>query len=114
VRLAELDGEPFVAFERDIPTRKTIDRLLRAHRVTVDTVMEFDNVETIKRSVEVGTGLAILPASTVTQETRTRRLATAGFAEGPFTREVAIIHRRGRTLSAAAGEFVRMLALAKG
>jgi DNA-binding transcriptional LysR family regulator len=114
VRLAELDGEPFVAFERDIPTRKTIDRMLRSHRVTVDTVMEFDNVETIKRSVEVGTGLAILPASTVTQETRTRRLATADFAEGPFTREVGIIHRRGRVLSAAASEFVRMLALAKG
>jgi DNA-binding transcriptional LysR family regulator len=110
VRLAELTGEPFVAFERDIPTRKTIDRVLRAHRVTVDTVMEFDNVETIKRSVEVGTGLAILPASTVTQETRTRRLATADFAEGPFTREVGIIHRRGRVLSAAASEFVRMLA----
>lgn len=110
VRVAELDGEPFVAFERDIPTRKTIDRMLRAHRVTVDTVMEFDNVETIKRSVEVGTGLAILPASTVTQEIRTRRLATADFAEGPFTREVGIIHRRGRVLSAAASEFVRMLA----
>ena len=114
VRLAELNGEPFVAFERDIPTRKTIDRVLRAHRVTVDTVMEFDNVETIKRSIEVGTGLAILPASTVTQETRTRRLATADFAEGPFTREVGIIHRRGRVLSAAASEFVRLLALAKG
>lgn len=110
VRLRELDGEPFVAFERDIPTRKTIDRMLRAHRVTVDTVMEFDNVETIKRSVEVGTGLAILPASTVTQETRTRRLATTDFAEGPFMRELGIIHRRGRVLSAAASEFVRMLA----
>ena len=110
VRLAELDGEPFVAFERDIPTRKTIDRMLRAHRVTVDTVMEFDNVETIKRSVEVGTGLAILPASTVTQETRTRRLATPDLAEGPFTRQLGIIHRRGRVLSAAAREFVRLLA----
>src|ERR1051325_1611924 len=62
VRLAELRGEPFVAFERDIPTRKTIDRVLCAHRVAVDTVMEFDNVETIKRSVEVGTGGSILPA----------------------------------------------------
>jgi hypothetical protein len=36
--------------------------------VTVDTVMEFDNVETIKRSVEVGTGLAILPVSAAASE----------------------------------------------
>ena len=109
VRIAELAGEPFVAFERDIPTRKTIDRVLRTHGVKVDPVMEFDNVETIKRSVEVGTGLAILPASTVTTEARSGRLAIADFAEGPFTREIGIIHRRGRVLSAAAQAFVRLL-----
>jgi LysR family transcriptional regulator, transcriptional activator of the cysJI operon len=109
VRLAELAGEPFIAFERDIPTRRTIDRLLRTHHVAVDTVMEFDNVETIKRSVEVGTGLSILPATTVKHEVRNGMLATADFAEGPFTREVGIVHRRGRVLSAAAGAFVRLL-----
>jgi len=109
VRLAELNGEPFVAFERDIPTRKTIDRVLRTHRVSVDTVMEFDNVETIKRSVEVGTGLSILPATTVTREARSGTLATADFAEGRFTREVGVIHRRGRVLSAAAQAFVHVL-----
>jgi LysR family transcriptional regulator, transcriptional activator of the cysJI operon len=109
VRLSELAGEPFIAFERDIPTRKTIDRMLSTHRVAVDTVMEFDNVETIKRSVEVGTGLSILPATTLKHEVRSGRLATADFAEGPFSREVGIIHRRGRVLGAAAGAFVQML-----
>src|SRR5687768_1838605 len=85
-RGADLEGEPFIAFEPDIPTRKTIDRMLRTHRVAVDTVMEFDNVETIKRSVEVGTGVSILPATTVTREAK------------------------GRMLSAAAQAFVRLLA----
>ena len=110
VPLKELHAEPFIAFERDIPTRRTIDRLLRSHRVTVDTVMEFDNVETIKRSVEVGTGVSILPATTVKHEVRGGLLATANFAGGPFTREVGIIHRRGRALSAAAQAFVGLLA----
>ena len=109
IRLAELRGEPFIAFERDIPTRKTIDRVLRTHRVAVDTVMEFDNVETIKRSVEVGTGLSILPASTVAREARSGMLATSDFADGPFTRDVGLIHRRGRVLSAAAQAFVHLL-----
>ena len=111
VRVAELAGEPFVAFERDIPTRKTIDRVLRTHGVKVDPVMEFDNVETIKRSIEVGTGLSILPATTVISEARSGRLATADFAEGPFTREIGIIHRRGRVLSAPAQAFIRLLLL---
>jgi LysR family transcriptional regulator, transcriptional activator of the cysJI operon len=109
IRIAEIAGEPFIAFERDIPTRKTIDRILKAHRVQVETVMEFDNVETIKRSVEVGSGLSILPATTVANELRSGLLVTPAFVEGPFTRDVGVIHRRGRVPSAAAREFVRML-----
>ena len=109
VSLAQLAGEAFIAFERDIPTRKTIDRILKAHGVAVRTVMEFDNIETIKRSVEVGSGLSILPETTVVNEVRSGLLATVDFTEGPFTRSVGVIHRRGRVLSAAAQEFVRLL-----
>jgi DNA-binding transcriptional LysR family regulator len=109
IRLAEIAGEPFIAFERDIPTRKTVDRILKAHRVQVETVMEFDNVETIKRSVEVGSGLSILPVTTVVNELRSGLLVAQEFVEGPFTRDVGVIHRRGRVPSAAAREFVRML-----
>ena len=109
VRIAEIAGEPFIAFERDIPTRRTIDGMLKAHRVQVEVVMEFDNVETIKRSVEVGSGLSILPATTVVNELRSGLLVAQEFVEGPFVRDVGVIHRRGRVPSAAAQEFVRML-----
>ncbi len=104
-----LQGEPFIAFERDIPTRKTVDRLLRAHGVAVRTVMEFDNIETIKRSIEVGSGVSILPEPTVANETRSGLLTPVRLAGGPFTRQLAIVHRRGRVLTAAAHEFIRML-----
>jgi DNA-binding transcriptional LysR family regulator len=109
VRLAEIAGESFVAFERDIPTRKTIDRILRDHHVAVETVMEFDNIETIKRSIEVGSGVSILPETTVVNECKNGLLATTDFVEGPFTRDVGVVHRRGRVFSAAAREFVRLL-----
>jgi DNA-binding transcriptional LysR family regulator len=109
IGLRQLAGEAFVAFERDIPTRRTIDRILKAHGVAVNTVMEFDNVETIKRSVEVGSGLSILPETTVVNEVRSGLIAAVNFSEGPFTRSVGVIHRRGRVLSAAAQEFVRLL-----
>src|SRR5262245_52582968 len=35
-----LTREDFIAFERDIPTRKTIDRILKQHKVEVNYVME--------------------------------------------------------------------------
>lgn len=113
VSLKELDGEDFIAFERDIPTRKTIDRIFKQHKVSVNRVMEFDNIETIKRSVEVGTGISILPEPAVFNEVRNQQLLKLDFAEGPFTRPVGLIHRRGRVFSAAAKEFVQMLAEAR-
>jgi LysR family transcriptional regulator, transcriptional activator of the cysJI operon len=104
-----LRGERFIAFERDIPTRKTIDAYLRSHGVRVNTVMEFDNIETIKRSVEVGSGVAVLPETTVLNEVKSGSLCQAVFAGQPCTRKVGIIHRRGRALSAAAQELIRVL-----
>jgi len=73
--LSSLQAEPFVAFDRDIPTRKAIDRLLKDHGVSVTIVTEFDNIETIKRSVEAGLGVSILPQNTVRTEVRARTLS---------------------------------------
>ena len=109
VRLRQILNEDFVAFERDIPTRRTIDRMLKDHGVAVNRVMEFDNIETIKRAIEVGSGVSILPEGTVASEVQGGTLVIREFSEGPFTRTIGAIHRRGRTLSAAAREFLRLL-----
>ena len=109
VSVRQIHRADFVAFERDIPTRRTIDGALRTHGVAVNTVMEFDNIETIKRSVEVNSGVSILPETTVVNEVRSGLLVKVALAEGPFTRAVGIIHRRSRILSAAAQAFVQLL-----
>ena len=109
VSVAALAGADFIAFERDIPTRKTIDRILKQRKVAVNYVMEFDNIETIKRSVEVGVGISILPETAVANEVRNKQLVALNFAEGVFTRPVGIIHRKGKVFSAAAREFINML-----
>ncbi len=107
--LKSLEGEDFVAFEPDIPTRKTIDQILRQHRVAVRTVIEFDNIETIKRTVEVGNGVSILPARAVGNEVRAGLLIARRFTEGNFTRPIGIIHRRSKPLSPAARAFIDLL-----
>ncbi len=113
VSVKKLMGEDFIAFERDIPTRKTIDRILKQHKVTVNNVMEFDNIETIKRSVEVGIGISILPETAVSNEVRGRMLTAVGFTEGTFTRPIGIIHRKGKVFNAAAKEFIKLLTSAR-
>src|SRR5258708_24923815 len=75
--------------------------------------MEFDNIETIKRAVEIGQGVAIVPLSTVEHETARGSLKMLEFVEGTFTRPLAIIYKRGRELSPAVRKFVEVLTTAK-
>jgi len=107
--LALLDGQPFIGFDRDIPTRRFVDRLLRQHGVRVTYVMELDNVETIKRSVEAGLGLSILPAPTLAMEIRARTLVGRPPVEGPFHRPIGVIRRRRRELSTAGKAFLDLI-----
>ena len=105
VKAAELNGQDFVLFERDIPTRRATDRILKSHNVTVRRVAEFDNIETIKRAVEVGFGAAIVPRPSVLDEQRSGKLSVVALAEPEWTRAVGIIHRTDRPLSMAALKF---------
>jgi DNA-binding transcriptional LysR family regulator len=110
VKATELDGFDFVHFERDIPTRKATDKIFKNCGVTVHKVAEFDNIETIKRAVEVGFGLAIVPRPSVVDEQRSGQLAVIALAEPEWTRTVGVIHRSDRQLSLAAKKFVKLLA----
>jgi DNA-binding transcriptional LysR family regulator len=109
VRLDELESEPFVAFERNVPTRKAIDRILKDHRVTVAMVTEFDNIETIKRSVEAGLGVAIVPQNCVKNEAKSKTLVPLTFADGPYTRSIGIIQRKRRDLGPTVAAFRELL-----
>ena len=72
-------------------------------------VAEFDNIETIKRAVEVGFGLAIVPRLSVTDEERSGQLAVVALAEPEWTRSVGVIYRSDRTLGSAARKFIELL-----
>ncbi|MGI8469767.1 MAG: LysR family transcriptional regulator [Pyrinomonadaceae bacterium] len=109
IKAKELKGLDFVLFERDVPTRKATDKILKSHGVEVRKAAEFDNIETIKRAVEVGFGLAIVPYPSVIDEERNNQLAVVEFAEKEWVRPVGVIYRSDRNLSLAAKKFVQLL-----
>ena len=109
ISISKLNGEPLVGYERDIPTRKETDRLLRRYGVEVRYVMELDNFETIKRVVEIGTGLAILPEPAVRSEVRSKTLTTVQLSDEVFLRPLGIIHRQGKHFSPAVEKFIEFL-----
>jgi len=109
VKTKDLNGMDFVLFERDTPTRKATDKILKARGVEVKKAAEFDNIETIKRAVEVGFGLAIVPEPVIADEKRSGRLAVVRLAEKEWVRSIGVIYRSDRNLSLAAKKFVELL-----
>src|SRR5436190_8985774 len=109
VKLKALEGQKFISFEPDIPTRKALDKLFKDQRVTVETTMEFDNVETVKRAVEIDSGIAIVPQETIRQEVANQSLAAVQLENGQLFRPLAVIHKKSRVLSPAIKQFVALL-----
>ena len=106
VDLKTLAGQKFIGFDPDIPTRKAVDSIFRDNKLEITPVMEFDNIETVKRAVEIDHGIAIVPQATVQQELRQGTLAVVPFKGKEFTRPLAILHRKGRVLTPAMRKFV--------
>jgi DNA-binding transcriptional LysR family regulator len=109
ISLKKLDSQPLVAFQQDIPTRKALDDILKKHGVSLTIKAEFDNIELIKRAVEIGLGMAMVPSVTVKSEIEANLLKALFLVEGPFLRPIAAVHRRGRSLPAAARKFIAVL-----
>jgi len=109
VKISAIAGQKFVAFEPDIPTRKAIDKVLREHGVQVMPVMEFDNVETVKRAVEIDAGIAIVPLGTVTQEVSKQTLAAIAIDDADLHRPLAVIYKKNKVLSTAMKQFISVL-----
>ena len=109
VALSDLSGEKFIAFAADQPTRKALDRALRAARVSIRPQMEFDNVETVKRTVEIGDAVSILPQATLANEQRAGSLVPIGITGADIWRPVGVVTRRNRTGSPALLGFLELL-----
>lgn len=109
VDIEEISGQKFVGFEPDIPTRKATDAIFREVNIDVEPVMEFDNVETVKRAVEINAGIAILPQTTVVREEAQGLLKVLKFKNKTYKRPLALIHRKGRVLTPAIKKLIELL-----
>jgi DNA-binding transcriptional LysR family regulator len=109
LKLKAISGQKFISFEPDIPTRKALDRIFKEHSVHVQHVMEFDNVETVKRAVEIDAGVAIVPEGTVAQEVAKQTLAQVRLDDGELYRPLAALYKKNKVLSPAMKQFLAVL-----
>jgi DNA-binding transcriptional LysR family regulator len=107
--LEAVQSEDLVSFTSELKVRKQLDRWLRAAGVSPNVVHEFDNVEQIRRAVEDGVGVALLPEATVKRGVETGSLVSLKLENVEWFRPLGVIHKRNRRLSNAADRFVELL-----
>jgi len=109
LRPAELEGEKYVGFDKDLVIRRKVDQFLRSQGVSVHVVIEFDNIENIKKAVEISAGVALLPGPTLSREVQAGTLVAVPLHGCRFVRPLGIIHRRHHHLSSTALGFMNLL-----
>lgn len=105
----ELQGVPFIGFDPDLKIRQQVDKAFAAVGVHLDVVMEFDNIETLKRAVEINTGVSLLPAPTIERELMLGSLHQLELSDVSLIRPISIIQRRNGELGKTARRFLQDL-----
>jgi DNA-binding transcriptional LysR family regulator len=105
----QLHGEKYIGFAKGLVIRRHLDRFLHDQDVSVEVVMEFDSIENIKKAIEIGAGIALLPEPTLRREVQAGTLAARPLVGDGLVRPLGIIHRRHYRLSSSASRFVELL-----
>jgi DNA-binding transcriptional LysR family regulator len=109
VGIEELGREPFIAHIVESPFRRRVIELFARHRTALNMPMEMPTIESIKRFVQMGMGVAIVPRMCVTWEVEHGWLKEIKIRELNIPRHLYIVSRRGARLPHAAAEFLRLL-----
>jgi DNA-binding transcriptional LysR family regulator len=114
VSIRELGQEIFIAHIVASPYRERVIQLFARHRVPLRMEVEMPTIEGIKRFVERGMGVAIVPRMCVRREVECGQLAEVRIRQMRLRRDLFLIFRRDRPLSQAARAFVRLLRPRRG
>jgi DNA-binding transcriptional LysR family regulator len=109
----DLDHQDFIAFDEEVIIRRELDRFFRNHGVVISVVMQFDNIQSVKEAVVLGSGISILPERTMQAEVEQNRLVSIPLLAPELVRPTGIIHRKKKKLTRAGRQFLSLLVAAE-
>jgi DNA-binding transcriptional LysR family regulator len=107
VSIKELADEAFIAHNAPSPYRQKVIESFEKHKVALNIAIELPSLEAIKRVVEAGVGIALVPRLTAASEIESGRLAGLAVKEMKLERTLNIVYRRNSALSHAAEAFLK-------
>lgn len=109
--IKELGDEPFIAHNAPSPYRQRVIETFERHNTKLDIVIELPSLEAIKRLVQKGVGVALVPRLTAIDEIAAGLLRALSVKEMRLERKLNIVYRRNSELSHAAREFLKVAEL---
>lgn len=108
VSVRELGAESFIAHNVPSPYREQVVRTFEKYRTPLNISMELPTLEAIKRSVEGGMGVALVPRLAARTEISRNQVAALTVREMKLERKLYLVYRKSATLSHAARAFLRV------
>lgn len=109
ITIGELSGRTLLMREEGSALQASVADLLREHGLVPERTITLGNLEAIKRSVEAGLGISIVPELAVRREVRSGMLRALPLADVQLRRIFNYIHLRERSPSPAARVFIELL-----
>jgi DNA-binding transcriptional LysR family regulator len=109
VSIRQLGAETFVAHNVPSPYRAKVLQAFARHKTPLHMELEMPTIESIKKFVAMGNGVALVPGLTVQDEIARGDLVRVLVSELNFERRLRIVYRRHATLSHAAQAFLKVV-----
>jgi DNA-binding transcriptional LysR family regulator len=107
--LADLAQQNFVAFDDDLRVGREVKRYIRDSGAQLNVVMHFDNIQTMKEAVVLGSSISIMPVRVLRNDIEQGRLVAIPIKGCTLVRPLGIIHRRRKTFNRATRTFLELL-----
>jgi LysR family transcriptional regulator, transcriptional activator of the cysJI operon len=106
---ADLMQQDFVAFDDNLRVGWEVRRFLRESGIEVKVVMHFDNIQTMKEAISLGTSISILPVRVLRNDLEQRRLLAIPLENCRLVRPLGVIHRHRKKFNRATQAFLDLL-----
>ena len=108
VSVSELGMETFIAHNAVSPYREKVIETFEKFKTPLNISVELPSLEAIKKMVEMGSGVALIPKLTAKSELMSGTLVGLSVKEMKLERRLHIIYRRNSALSNAARVFLEV------
>lgn len=108
VSIKDLGSEEFIAHNAPSPYREQVIKKFEQYNTNLKIPVEMPSLEAIKKLVEIGAGVALVPKLTAQSEIKNGQLASLSVKEMKLSRQLHIVYRRKGVLSQGAKSFLQL------